>query len=219
MSEQRKGQLRVNEIFYSIQGESRQAGLPCVFVRLTYCNLRCRWCDSPYSFYEGQWMPVEAIMEEIASYNCKLVEITGGEPLLQKEVLPFMTRLCDAGYDVLIETGGHMDIAPVDRRVRRIVDIKCPGSGEADKVRWQNIDLLRPEDELKFVIAGEADYRWAVDKLKKYGLNEKCAVLFSPVFGEMDNLTLVQWILRDHLPVRFQLQMHKYIWAPETRGV
>ncbi|HED10894.1 MAG TPA: radical SAM protein [Caldithrix abyssi] len=219
MSEQRRGQLRVNEIFYSIQGESRQAGLPCVFVRLTYCNLRCRWCDSPYSFYEGQWMTVEKIMDEIAAHNCKLVEITGGEPLLQKEVLPFMTRLCDAGYDVLIETGGHMDIAPIDGRVRRIVDIKCPGSGEADKVRWQNIEQLGPDDELKFVIADEADYRWAVDMLNKYGLDKKCAVLFSPVFGEMDNLTLVQWILRDRLPVRFQLQMHKYIWAPETRGV
>ncbi len=219
MSERRAGQLRVNEIFYSIQGESQQAGLPCLFVRLTYCNLRCHWCDSPYSFHEGQWMSFDAIMKELAAYNCTLVEITGGEPLLQKEVLPFMEQLCDAGYDVLIETGGHMDIGVIDPRVRRIMDVKCPGSGEADKVRWENMALLRPADEVKFVIADEKDYRWAREVLEKYNLPERCAVLFSPVFGRMDNRQLVEWILRDHLAVRFQLQMHKYVWAPETRGV
>ncbi len=219
MSESRRGQLRVNEIFHSIQGESRHAGRRCVFIRLTYCNLRCRWCDSPYAFYEGAWMSLDAILDKVRIYDCPLVEVTGGEPLIQQETPALLSRLCDAGFEVLLETGGHMDIAVVDERVKRIIDIKCPGSGESGKIRWENIALLRERDELKFVIADDDDYQWARGILERYRPQDKCTVLFSPVFGEMDNLRLAARILEDRLPVRFQLQMHKYIWDPDERGV
>ena len=211
--------LKVNEIFYSIQGESTYAGLPCVFVRLTYCNLRCTYCDTAYAFYEGEDLTIEEILALVEAFHCNLVEVTGGEPLVQKNSLPLLRALCDAGYEVLLETGGHMDIAPVDKRVKRIMDIKCPSSGESAKVRWQNIDLLTSEDQVKFVIGDRADFEFARDTVRKYTLNETCPVLFSPVFGRLENKTLAEWILEDHLPVRMQLQMHKYIWPPDQRGV
>ncbi len=211
--------LKVNEIFYSIQGESTYAGLPCVFVRLTYCNLRCTYCDTAYAFYEGDELTIEEILARVEAFRCNLVEVTGGEPLVQKNSLPLLRALCDAGYEVLLETGGHMDIAPVDKRVKRIMDIKCPSSGESAKVRWQNIDLLTSEDQVKFVIGDRADFEFACDTLHKYKLNETCPVLFSPVFGQLENKTLAEWILEEHLPVRMQLQMHKYIWPPDRRGV
>jgi 7-carboxy-7-deazaguanine synthase len=219
VNRERGDALRINEIFFSIQGESSHAGRPCVFVRLTCCNLRCSYCDTEYAFFEGDFRSFDQIFEEIETYDCRLVEITGGEPLVQKNVIPFMTMLCDKGYEVLIETGGHMDISLIDSRVVRIMDIKCPGSGESEKVRWENIGHLRPTDEVKFVIADRADYDWARGVIDEYQLNQKCTVLFSPVFGRMDNVTLVEWILEDRLYVRFQLQMHKYIWHPAKRGV
>jgi len=219
VNRERGDALRINEIFFSIQGESSHAGRPCVFVRLTGCNLRCSYCDTEYAFFEGDFRRFDQIIEEIETYNCRLVEISGGEPLLQEKVIPFMTMLCDQGYEVLIETGGHMDISLIDSRVVRIMDIKCPGSGESEKVRWENIGHLRPTDEVKFVIADRADYDWARRVVDEYQLNRKCTVLFSPVFGRMDNTTLAQWILEDRLDVRFQLQMHKYIWHPAQRGV
>ena len=219
MNKERRDALRINEIFFSIQGESSHAGRPCVFVRLTWCNLRCSYCDTEYAFFEGDFRRFDQIIKEIETYNCRLVEITGGEPLLQENVIPFMTMLCDQGYEVLIETGGHMDISLIDPRVARIMDIKCLGSGESEKVLWENIGHLRPTDEVKFVIGDRADYEWARRVIDEYQLNQKCTVLFSPVFGRMDNITLAEWILDDRLNVRFQLQMHKYIWHPAQRGV
>ncbi len=212
--------LVVNEIFFSIQGESSWAGLPCVFVRLTYCDLRCVWCDTQYAFYEGTEMTIDEIIEKVKSYNCKLVEVTGGEPLLQENSLKLMKRLCDENFTVLLETGGHRDISKVDPRVHIIMDIKCPGSKMAHKNRWENINYLSKKDEVKFVIKDRTDYEWAKEVIKKFNLPEKVGtVLFSPVFGEIEPVTLVGWILEDKIPVRFQLQMHKYIWSPETRGV
>ncbi len=212
--------LVVNEIFYSIQGESSWTGLPCVFVRLTYCDLRCVWCDTQYAFYEGTEMTIDEIIEKVKSYNCKLVEITGGEPLLQENSLKLMKRLCDENFTVLLETGGHRDISKVDPRVHIIMDIKCPGSKMSHKNRWENINYLSKKDEVKFVIKDRTDYEWAKEVIKKFNLTEKVgAVLFSPVFGEIEPVVLVGWILEDKIPVRFQLQIHKYIWSPETRGV
>lgn len=212
-------QLRINEIFYSIQGESVYAGLPCVFIRLTYCNLRCSYCDTEYAFYEGDWQSFEDIIHEIEKYNCKLVEITGGEPLLQENVLILMTHLCDNGYTVLIETGGHMSIENVDPRVRRIMDLKCPSSSESEKIYWPNIRFLTKNDQVKFVIGDLNDYHFAREIIARYHLNEICTILLSPVFGKMNPRELAEWILDDSLPVRLQLQMHKFIWEPETRGV
>lgn len=214
-----KERLRVNEIFYSIQGESTRAGQPCVFVRTTGCQMRCRWCDTVYSFYEGGFRSFEEIEAEVASYGCPLVELTGGEPLLQPAALPFLTRLCDAGYEVLLETGGGLDISAVDPRVRRIVDIKCPDSGESDNNHWPNLEVLRPTDELKLVLASEVDYLWARDLVLGKKLAEICPVHFSPVHGELPLLDLANFILRDRLPVRLQVQLHKLIWDPKQRGV
>ena len=211
--------LVVNEIYCSIQGESTRMGLPCVFVRLAYCNLRCSWCDSEYTFYDGQEKTVDEVIQEVQGFNCPLVEITGGEPLLQPAVEPLMTALCDAGFEVLIETSGSLDIRRIDPRVRRIVDIKCPGSGMEYRNRWKNLETLRASDEVKFVIADRRDYEWAKRVLQEYALPQTCEVLFSPVFGHIENVVLVDWILEDHLPVRFQLQQHKYIWDPKQRGV
>ena len=211
--------LRINEIFYSIQGESTYAGLPCVFIRLMGCNLRCRYCDTAYAFYEGQEHTFAEILERVERYDCKLVEITGGEPLIHKNVLPFMEMLCDRGYEVLLETGGHMDISKVDKRVRRIMDIKCPSSGESQKVRWQNLDELKETDQLKFVLGTREDYLWAREVIVKHGLAERCPILFSPVFGKIDYATLAGWILEDRLPARLQLQLHKLIWPEQERGV
>ncbi len=211
--------LNINEVFFSIQGESTHAGRTCVFVRLTGCNLRCKWCDTAYAFTEGSRHSFQSLLEEIQSFNCNLIEITGGEPLLQKEVLPFMKVLCDDGYEVLLETGGHMDIGPVDARVQRIMDIKCPSSGESDKNRFANLDLLTKRDQVKFVICSREDYDWAKQIIEKYRISEKCPLLLSPVTGSIENQQLAEWILNDNLNVRFQLQLHKYIWPPDTRGV
>jgi 7-carboxy-7-deazaguanine synthase len=211
--------LKVNEIFYSIQGESSKTGLPCVFVRLTYCNLRCTYCDTEYAFYEGKDYSVDEIIEEVKKYNCKLVEVTGGEPLAQNESKDLMKHLCDKGFEVLLETAGNMPIEDIDKRVKIIMDLKCPSSGMIKKNLYQNIDHLKKTDEVKFVIGTREDYEWSRDILGKYNLNKKCIVLFSCVFDKLEPLTLVSWILEDKLDVRYQLQMHKYIWHPETKGV
>lgn len=217
--EEKTKTLRINEIFFSIQGESSFAGKSCVFVRLTYCNLRCSFCDTEYAFFEGDYKSFDDIITEIKKYNCQLVEITGGEPLVQKNIIPFMTLLCDEGFEVLIETGGHMDISGIDKRVKRIMDIKCPGSGESDKILWQNVNFIKSSDQIKFVISGREDYDWAKHTIDKFMLIKKCPVLMSPNFNKLDNKTLAEWILTDRLNVRFQIQMHKYIWAPDQRGV
>ncbi|HXG01247.1 MAG TPA: 7-carboxy-7-deazaguanine synthase QueE [Bacteroidota bacterium] len=211
--------LTVNEIFYSIQGESTFAGLPCVFVRLTYCNLRCVWCDTEYAFYEGKEMSLEEILDEVTRYPCKLVEVTGGEPLAQNGVHELMTMLCNRGYTVLLETSGSISIAGVDPRVRIIMDIKCPGSGMEKRNLWENIEHLRPTDEVKFVVAHRGDFDWAVGVVGKYQLEKRCTVLFSPVFGEVQPVELAQWLLESGMNARMQLQLHKFIWEPETRGV
>ena len=212
--------LTVNEIFHSIQGESTYAGEPCVFVRLTACDLRCSWCDTPYAFYEGKKMSVDDVVAEVERFGCPLVEVTGGEPLLQRDVYPLMDRLLDAGKTVLIETGGHRSIADVPPRVIRIMDVKCPGSGEADKTDWNNLQRLTPCDQVKFVIKDRADYEFARDVVVRESLATRVeAVLFSPVHGVLDARQLAEWILADRLPVRLQLQAHKFIWPPDTRGV
>jgi 7-carboxy-7-deazaguanine synthase len=212
--------LTVNEIFYSIQGESSHAGRPCVFVRLTACDLRCTWCDSPYAFHEGAKMSIDDIVAEVTRHGCGLVEMTGGEPLLQKELYPLMDRLHEGGMQVLIETGGHRSIAPVPAYATVIMDVKCPGSGEAARHDAGNFARLRPHDEVKFVIRDHTDYDYARDVMTREGLGAKVAgVLFSPVHGVLDPKMLSEWVLADRLPVRVQLQAHKYIWGADVRGV
>ena len=212
--------LTVNEIFHSIQGESTHAGRPCVFVRLTACDLRCSWCDTPYAFTEGQKMSLDEVVERVRGYGCDVVEITGGEPLLQKDVYPLMERLLHEGRTVMIETGGHVSAAQVPAGVIRVIDVKCPGSGEAAKMHWANLDQLRPSDEIKFVLKDRADYDYARDVVARHELIVRsAAVLFSPVHGVLDPKQLAEWILADRLAVRLQLQGHKYIWDPTTRGV
>jgi 7-carboxy-7-deazaguanine synthase len=211
--------LSINEIFYSIQGESTYAGLPCIFVRLTACNLRCTYCDTTYAFYEGRDWTFPELMKELSKYDCRLVEITGGEPLIQKNVLLFMKELADSGYEVLLETGGQIDMRGVDARVVRIMDIKCPSSSESGKVCWENIALLTERDQVKFVIGDRADYEWAREVIAKYQLDKRCELLISPVFGKIRYDQLAGWILQDNLPVRFQLQLQKFIWEPDRRGV
>lgn len=211
--------LTINEIFHSIQGESSFTGRPCVFVRLTYCNLRCTWCDTAYAFHEGTEMSVEEILRKVAEYDCKLVEVTGGEPLAQPGVLELMSDLCDRGYEVLLETGGSIPINPVDARVRRIVDFKCPGSGMVMKNLWSNADVLRPTDEVKFVIRDRADFDWSMEVIRTHRLDSRCPILMSVVFGELEPIELAGWILEIGMDIRFQLQMHKFIWEPDTRGV
>jgi len=212
--------LTVNEIFHSIQGESTYAGEPCVFVRLTACDLRCSWCDTAYAFYEGRKMSIDDVIDAVDGYGCPTVEITGGEPLLQQDVYPLMTRLLERGKRVLVETGGHRSIAAVPRDVIKIVDVKCPGSGEAAKMDWDNLGRLAPADQVKFVIKDRTDYEYARAVVQRERLNERTgAVLFSPVHGVMGARALAEWILADRLPVRLQLQAHKFIWDPETRGV
>ena len=211
--------LKVNEIYYSIQGESTSVGLPCVFVRLTYCNLRCTYCDTEYAFYEGKEKTVEEIIGEVKKFGCKLIEVTGGEPLFQEESFPLMKRLCDEGFDAMLETGGSLSIENVDERVKIIMDLKCPSSGMLKKNIYENVNYLKSSDELKFVIGNREDYDWAKGIIVKYDLMGKCSILFSVVYGELEPITLVNWILEDKLNVRFQLQMHKYIWHPETKGV
>ena len=211
--------LKVNEIYFSIQGESSKAGLPCVFVRLTYCNLRCTYCDTEYAFYEGKDYTIEQILTEVKKYKCKLVEVTGGEPLVQEECNELMKILCDDGYDVMLETGGSLPIKNVDSRIRIIMDLKCPSSGMIKKNLYENIDNIKSTDEIKFVIGSREDYEWCKEIIKKYDLTNKCDVLFSVVFGELEPVMLVDWILEDKLKVRFQLQMHKFIWDPAAKGV
>ncbi|MDP2209714.1 MAG: radical SAM protein [Bacteroidota bacterium] len=211
--------LTINEIFYSIQGESTYAGRPCVFVRLTYCNLRCTYCDTAYAFEEGLEMTIDEILQKVKSYGCKLVEITGGEPLLQENVHPLMKKLCDEGYEVLLETSGSIDISKVDVRVKRIVDFKCPSSGMEKKNFWENVHYLKKDDEVKFVIGDRNDYEWTKRKIDEFGLLYKYIVLMSPVYGAIDSKVLAEWILKDNLNVLLQLQLQKYIWSPEARGV
>lgn len=212
--------LKINEIYQSIQGESTSAGRPCVFVRLTYCNLRCTYCDTEYAFYDGKDMSVRQVIDEVEKYNCKLVEVTGGEPLVQMdECLELMNNLCDLGYEVMIETGGSLSIKDIELRVKIIMDLKCPSSGMEKKNLYANLEYLKPTDELKFVIGNREDYDWTIEILKKYNLYGKCEILFSVVFGRLEPVEIVNWILEDKLYVRFQLQMHKYIWHPETKGV
>ncbi|MDE3154109.1 MAG: radical SAM protein [Acidobacteriota bacterium] len=212
--------LTINEIFHSIQGESTAAGRPCVFVRLTACDLRCRWCDTPYAFHEGRKMSLDEVVAAVEAYACPLVEITGGEPLLQEDVYPLMERLIAAGRTVLLETGGHRPLDRVPRDVIRIIDVKCPASGEAGRTAWPNLEALRPGDQVKFVIQDRVDYEYARDVLQRYDLARRCeAALFSPVHGVLDPRELAAWVLADALPVRVQLQVHKYIWDAETRGV
>lgn len=212
--------LTVHEIFYSIQGESTRAGQPCVFVRLTACDLRCSWCDTPYAFYEGRKRSVEDVVAEVDGHRCRLVEITGGEPLLQDEVYPLMDALVSRGYSVLLETGGHRPLTRVPRSVIKIVDVKCPGSGEAERNHWENLSVLDPHDEVKFVVKDRADYEFALGVIERFDLASRvAAVLLSPVHGVLDPRTLSEWMLADHTPARLQFQLHKLIWAPDTRGV
>lgn len=212
--------ITVNEIYQSIQGESTWAGLRCVFVRLTFCDLRCSYCDTQYAFYQGSKRNVEEVLSEVLALDCPLVELTGGEPLLQKNVLPLMTALCDAGKTVLIETSGAHDISKIDPRVHRIMDLKTPSSGESHRNLFSNIDHLNTRDEVKFVIGSREDYEWSREQVLKFELDQRCGtVLFSPVFGKIQPREIVEWIVADKLPVRFQLQMHKFIWDPKAKGV
>ncbi|MFP5402073.1 MAG: 7-carboxy-7-deazaguanine synthase QueE [Gammaproteobacteria bacterium] len=209
--------LRITEIFASVQGESSRVGLPTVFVRLTGCPLRCTWCDTAYAFTGGAQRTLDDILAEVARHGLRHVCVTGGEPLAQKACLALLGALCDAGYDVSLETSGALDIAEVDPRVARIMDLKAPGSGEVAKNRYQNIPLLRPHDEVKIVLADAADYEWARQQLAAHRIAERCSVLLSPVAGALDPAALAEWIVRDRLPVRFQLQLHKILWN-DARG-
>jgi 7-carboxy-7-deazaguanine synthase len=212
--------LTVNEIFHSIQGESSWAGTPCVFVRLTACDLRCSWCDTPYAFSEGRKRTVEDVVAEVGRFGCQVVEVTGGEPLLQAEAPALMQSLLDRGHTVLLETGGHISLEPVPAGVVTVMDVKCPGSGEADRTDWTNIDRLKARDEVKFVIRDRRDYEFARQVVRDRDLAPRvAAILFSPVHGVLDPRNLAAWLLEDRLPVRLQLQVHKYIWGATTRGV
>ena len=204
--------LRVSEIFYSLQGETSRTGLPTIFIRLTGCPLRCGYCDTAYAFTGGENMTIAAILEQTAKYRTQYVTVTGGEPLAQKTCMVLLTALCDAGYCVSLETSGALDISGVDPRVSKIMDIKTPGSGEMEKNRWDNLNYLTPHDEIKFVLCDEADYHWACRLIQQHNLDKRCSVLFSPVHGQLDSTTLANWILRDQLPVRMQIQLHKLLW-------
>jgi len=211
--------LTVNEVFFSIQGEGTRAGRPSAFLRLTGCPLRCVWCDTAYAFHEGDKRDEDEVLAELALFPTRLLCLTGGEPLAQPAAFPFVTRLLDAGWEVVVETSGHVSIAPLDMRAIAILDVKTPGSGETHRMEWGNLDLLKRKDEVKFVIDGRADYEWSRDLVRKKLLAERCPVLFSPVHGVLDPGTLGRWILEDGLPVRLQVQLHKYLWPGAERGV
>ena len=212
--------LTIHEIYHSVQGESTFAGWPCVFVRTTFCDLRCTYCDTAHAFYDGTKMTLSEVIDRVLAYDCPLVEITGGEPLLQKNTLPLMTALCDAGKTVLLETSGAHDISTVDPRVHRIMDLKTPDSGECARNLYANVEHLTARDEVKFVIGSREDYEWSREKVREYQLHERCgSVLFSTIFSRIEPVRVVEWLLEDKLSVRFQLQMHKYIWPPAQRGV
>ena len=212
--------LTVNEIFHSIQGESSHAGRPCVFVRLTGCDLRCSWCDTPYAFDEGRKISIADVVTEVEAYRCDLVEVTGGEPLLQPDVYPLMERLVGLGKMVLLETGGHLDVSAVPAAVVKVMDVKCPGSGESERNEWGNLGRLTSHDEVKFVIRDRADYEFARDVVRRHELDQRCAaVLLSPVHRRLDPRQLAEWSHEDRLPIRIQVQLHKYLWGDSTRGV
>ena len=207
--------LRITEIFLSLQGESLTIGCPTVFVRLTGCPLRCGYCDTTYAFQGGEWMTVKAILEQVGEYRVPHVTITGGEPLAQKNCLALLQALCDAGYSVSLETSGVLDISPVDPRVVRVMDLKTPGSGEVERNRYENLSVIAETDQVKFVICSREDYDWARQMLQEHGIAQRCTVLFSPVYGQQDATELADWILQDRLPVRMQIQLHKYLWGNE----
>ena len=213
VSESREGLLKITEIFYSLQGEARDAGRPTVFVRLTGCPLRCVYCDSEYAFYGGEWKKIDDILEQVASYRTPYVCVTGGEPLAQKRCQDLLNRLVEAGYRVSLETSGAMDVSQVDERVSRVLDIKTPDSGEAGRNLWANLDTLTAHDQVKFVLCSRADYEWALQAVRSRGLDEKLDVLFSPVWGQVKPTELAEWVLSDHLNVRVQLQLHKLLWG------
>ncbi|MCG3137261.1 MAG: 7-carboxy-7-deazaguanine synthase [Phycisphaerae bacterium] len=214
-----KDRLRIQEIYRSIQGESSWAGWPCTFIRLTGCHLRCSYCDSTDAFYEGNWLSLDEIVSRTIELQATLVEITGGEPLLQPECGPLAQRLLDQQFTVLCETSGALPINRLPDGVIRIMDLKCPGSGESHRNDWNNIALLSSRDEVKFVIGDRNDFDWAVSTIEQYDLAQRCHLLISPVFGQLDPQLLVHWLLEVRLPARFQIQMHKYVWPPDTRGV
>ncbi len=211
--------LKINEIFYSIQGESTYAGLPCIFIRLTYCNLRCTWCDSEYTFKDGQDMSIPKIISTISNYNCNLVQVTGGEPLVQKNCIELLKRLDANDYQILLETGGSLSLNNVPKSVIKIVDFKCPGSGMEKKNLWSILDDIDSKDEIKFVIKDKNDFKWAESKVKKFGLDKTNQVIFSPVFDILNYETLAEWIKSSKLNIRMQIQLHKHIWSPELTGV
>jgi 7-carboxy-7-deazaguanine synthase len=209
--------MRITEIYQSVQGESSFAGLPCVFVRTTGCDLRCSWCDSEFTFTGGTTMSLEQIEAEVEKYDCDLVELTGGEPMLQHDINDLAVRLADKGHTILIETGGHRDISTLDPRVIRIMDLKCPASGECEKNLWSNLEHIRPVDEIKFVIADRGDYDWMIKVVREHQLEDRAKLLVSTGFGLVDSADVVAWMLEDKLRARFQLQLHKYIWPPDAR--
>ena len=211
--------LKVNEIYFSIQGESTHAGRPCIFVRLTYCNLRCTYCDTEYAFYEGKDMEIPEILNEIKKWNCNLIEITGGEPLMQKECINLLYELINNKYEVMLETGGSLSISQVPKEVIKIIDFKCPSSKMEKKNLWSILKDVKKHDEIKFVIGDRLDFDWAKEKIISYKLDELCTILLSPVFGKIKPKLIVQWILKNNLPVRMQLQLHKQIWDPQKISV
>jgi 7-carboxy-7-deazaguanine synthase len=211
--------MRITEIFYSIQGESSFTGLPCIFIRTTGCNLRCVWCDTAHAFYGGEEMTIDEIIAKIKPFPCKLVELTGGEPMLQHDMPELSRRLLDLGYNVLMETGGSLDLSQLDPRVIKIMDLKCPGSGEHEKNYWPNLQILQHHDQIKFVLNDRRDYEWACATIREHRLDQRFHLLFSPVHGVLDLQQLANWMLADGIKARLQIQLHKYIWHPDTRGV
>ncbi|MBR73416.1 MAG: 7-carboxy-7-deazaguanine synthase [Dehalococcoidaceae bacterium] len=212
-------EIKVNEIYKSVQGESTYSGLPCTFIRLTFCNLRCSYCDTEYAFYEGTDMRIPEIIKKVNNLKCNLVEVTGGEPLVQDGCIDLLKALISNGNKILIETGGALSIEKIPKEVVIILDIKCPSSNMSDKNLWSNIDLIKPSDEIKFVIGDKKDYNWSKKIIKKYNLTDKCTILFSPVYNKIEPKTMVEWIMKDNLNVRFQTQLHKSIWNHNTKGV